>query len=244
MRKALFTLLFLGFVPGVLFAQTLRVAVAANAQFVAKKLQAEFKKETGLETELVIGSSGKFTAQIKAGAPFDVFLSADTQYPDALSNAGLTLNKPQIYAYGRLVFWSVKKTAMLPYLATGSKDKIALANPKTAPYGVAAVSVLQKTGMTETVNSRLVYGESIAQVTQYMLSGAVDAAFTAKSVVLEPAMKGKGHWVDIDPKLYAPIAQSAVILKSTKNESAARKFYDFLYSKKARAIFKKYGYGL
>lgn len=244
MRKALFTLLFLGLIPAVVFAQTLRIAVAANAQFVAKKLQIEFKKETGMETELVIGSSGKFTAQIKAGAPFDVFLSADTQYPDALYQDGLTLNKPKVYAYGRLVFWSVKKTTMLPYLAEDSKEKIAVANPKTAPYGLAAVSVLNKTGMMEMINSRLVYGESIAQVTQYMQSGAVDAAFTAKAVVLDPAMKNKGHWLDIDTKLYPPIAQSAVILKSTKNEAAAKKFYTFLYGKKARAIFKKYGYGL
>ena len=109
---------------------------------------------------------------------------------------------------------------MLPFLAEDSKDKIALANPKTAPYGVAAISVLAKTGMMETANVRLVYGESIAQVTQYMQSGAVTAAFTAKAVVLEPTMKGKGHWLDIDPKLYAPIAQSAVILKSTKAQLA------------------------
>ncbi|MBE7175834.1 MAG: molybdate ABC transporter substrate-binding protein [Mucilaginibacter polytrichastri] len=243
MKRAVFTLLFLTY-SAIVFAQKLRIAVAANAQFVAKELETSFRKESGLEAEMVIGSSGKFTAQIKAGAPFDVFLSADTQYPDALYKSGLTLRKPKIYAYGKLVLWSEKKHMSLDKLASGLRGKIALGNPKTAPYGVAAISALKKSGVYSKISGRIVYGESIAQVTQYMLAGAVSEAFTAKSVVLEPALKSKGFWTEIDPALYAPIAQSAVVLKTTKNREAAEKFHAFLYSEKGRALFRKYGYGL
>jgi len=229
------------------FAQQLHIAVAANAQFVASKLKEAFKKETGINAELTIGSSGKLTAQIQQGAPFNVFLSADMKYPEELYNNGLTTAKPQVYAYGALVLWVVKDielTSTLSILLSKTVQKIAIANPKLAPYGEAAVQVLTKQNLLSRVQQKLVYGESIAQVNQYLLSGAADVAFTAKSVVLDPAVSNKGKWIEVNPKWYNPIAQGIVIIKQqdARETSAANKFYQFVFSKQGKDILKKYGY--
>ncbi|WP_034256972.1 molybdate ABC transporter substrate-binding protein [Adhaeribacter aquaticus] len=230
-------------------AQKVRVAVAANAQFVAELLKQAFEKETGAELELIIGSSGKLTTQIQQGAPFDILLSADTHYPAALEKAGLAASKPKIYAYGALVLWTTKNidlTKGVPVVLSPAIKKIAVANAQTAPYGAAALQVLSYFNVNAAVKPKIVNGESVAQVNQYVLSGAVDLGFTAKSVVLEPAMKVKGNWVEISKKAYSPIAQSAVLLNGAKkrNWKNARLFYNFLYSTKAKAIFTKYGYSV
>ena len=229
------------------FAQQLHVAVAANAQFVANKLKEAFKKETGIDAELTTSSSGKLTAQIEQGAPFNVFLSADMKYPEELYSKGLTTNKPQVYAYGTLVLWTLKNinlTSDLSILSNRNVQKIAIANPKLAPYGEAAVQALTKRNLLSRVQQKVVYGESIAQVNQYLLSGAADVAFTAKSVVLDSAVSNKGKWIEVSPKWYNPIAQGVVIIRQSdaKQMSAANKFYQFLFSKKAKDIFIKYGY--
>jgi molybdate transport system substrate-binding protein len=224
-------------------AQKVRVAVAANAQFVMGKLQTEFERKTRITLEPVINSSGKLTTQIQQGAPFDVFLSADMQYPDALYASGQASTKPRIYAYGLLVLWTRTNTGSSTGLSALSKPqirKIALANPKTAPYGAAAVELLTSQGLLTKIQEKIVYGESIAQVNQYLLSGAVDAGFTAKSVVLEPALRGKGRWIEVEGA--TPIAQGVVLLKNAGD--GARQFYDFLFSPSARAIFQQYGYRL
>jgi len=229
------------------FAQQLHVAVAANAQFVANKLKEAFKKETGIDAELTTSSSGKLTAQIEQGAPFNVFLSADMKYPEELYSKGLTTNKPQVYAYGTLVLWTLKNinlTNDLSILSNRNVQKIAIANPKLAPYGKAAMQVLTKQNLLLGVQQKVVYGESIAQVNQYLLSGAADVAFTAKSVVLDSAVSNKGKWIEVSPKWYNPIAQGVVIIRQSdaKQMTAANKFYQFLFSKKAKDIFIKYGY--
>src|SRR3954462_397194 len=152
-------------------AQQLHIAVAANAQFVANKLKEAFKKETGINAVLTIGSSGKLTAQIEQGAPFNVFLSADMKYPEELYSKGLTTGKPQVYAYGALVLWAIKDSNLAKDLSTLlNKDlkKIAIANPKLAPYGEAAVQALTKQNLLSRVQQKVVYGESIAQVNQYL----------------------------------------------------------------------------
>lgn len=230
-----------------LYAQTVRVAVAANAQFVMEELEAVFEKETGVELETIINSSGKITTQIQQGAPFDVFLSADMHYPDVLFKEGLTTAAPKIYAYGALVVWGIgatKPTIDLLFLTQPSIKKIAIANPKLAPYGVAAQEALRHYGLFEKTQSKWVMGESISQVNQYILSQAVEVGFTAKSVVLDPSLKGQGTWIEIDPRTYSPIAQGVVLLKKKNAEPslAARRFYDFLFSKRAQAIFRKFGY--
>ncbi|GEO04872.1 molybdate ABC transporter substrate-binding protein [Adhaeribacter aerolatus] len=228
-------------------AQKIRVAVAANAQFVAQVLKEAYEKETGTTVDLVIGSSGKLATQIEQGAPFDVFLSADTFYPNALHRKGLTMGKPQVYAYGTLVLWTTRNLDLKKGLAlikdTGVK-KIAIANPQLAPYGAAARKALQHYGLEAIAQPKLIFAESIAQVNQYVLSGVVDLGFTAQSVVREPANVGKGKYRPVDPTVYPPIAQSTVVLKSAgrRNLAQAQQFYKFIFSPRAKLIFKKYGY--
>ncbi len=226
-------------------AQRLRIAVAANAQFVAKHLAAEFKRETGIEAELITGASGKFATQIEQGAPFDVFLSADMKYPQELYDQGFAAARPKEYAYGKLVIWTTKNISLnkgLAVLTDPSINKIAIANPKLAPYGEAAVHALTQMKMLEKVQPKIVYGESIAQVNQYLLTGAADAALTAKSVVLDPEQAGKGKWIEVKSNLYQPIAQGVVIIKTAAGNKQAQQFYRFIFSRQARQIFKKYGY--
>ena len=155
---------------------------------------------------------------------------------------------PEVYANGYLVLWTakndVKPTSDLGILLSPVVKKIAIANPKTAPYGVAAEDALKYYKIYDKVKDKLVYGENIGQAQQFISSQAADIGFIAKSLVLSDEMKGKGKWVDIESKAYAPIEQGAVILKHGRetNNSSAQKFYDFLYSPQAKSIFKKYGY--
>lgn len=230
-----------------LFSQPLHIAVAANAQFVAVKLKEAFKKEAGIDAELTVSSSGKLTAQIEQGAPFNIFLSADMKYPEELYSKGFATAKPQVYAYGALVLWTLKNLNLdkaLAVLLHNDVQKIAIANPKLAPYGEATIQALTRQRLLPQLQSKLVYGESIAQVNQYLLSGAADAAFTAKSVVLDTAVSGKGKWIEVTQDWYNPIAQGVVVIKQTNAAQmrAANQFYQFLFSRKAKDIFKKYGY--
>lgn len=230
-------------------AEQLTVAVAANVKYAFDDLGVEFKKETGIEVQGVFGPSGKIAAQVKSGAPFDVFLSADTEVPEALYDEGWAVSKPKVYAYGVLVLWTMKDLDLgrgLPVLADAGVRKVAIPNPKLAPYGRAAMRALESAKLKTVVEPKLVYGESIAQAAQFVDSGAADIGFNAKSVVLSPEMAGKGKWMEVPKGSYDPIAQAVVILKhgaETQSE-AAQKFVQFLSTTKARAIFEKYGYVL
>lgn len=231
--------------PTSLQAQTLRVAVAANAQFVMESLSAAFQKQTGIKLEAIVNSSGKLTTQIQQGAPYDVFLSADLEYPRTLFQQQLTTSAPVTYAYGSLVLWTLGDlplSANLKILQHAGVRHIAIANPETAPYGKAAVSLLKYRHLFEPVQSRIVYGESISQVNQYILSGAAEVGITAKSVVLDPSLKQRGHWVDLPPPGYTPIAQGVVILKRTGQPKAAAQFVHFLQTAAARRILQQFGY--
>jgi molybdate transport system substrate-binding protein len=225
----------------------LRVAAAANVQFALEEIVPLFEKETGTKVELNIGSSGKLTTQIAAGAPFHVFISADTDYPDTLVKMGQNGGKPQVYAVGSLVLWStnVKSKAELgtDFLKRANFKKLAVANPLTAPYGRAAMLFLKSKKLSKLLQSKLVQGESIAQTNQYILSGACDAGITAKSSVRVPAMQGKGHWIDLTGG-YPPIRQAALVTKYGKTQfpAASKAFVSFLLSTKAREIWARYGY--
>ncbi len=226
---------------------TVTVAVAANFRFAMEELSQEFKKETGIDIKTVISSSGKLTAQIKNGAPFDVFLSANMKYPETLYREGHTTTKPKVYAYGSLVLWTLKDLDLskgINALSDKKVQKIAIANPKNAPYGIAAINALNYYKIYKKIKPKLVYGESISQTNLYVASETADACLTAKSVVLSPKMKGKGKWIEIDKSAYKPIAQGIVITNhGVKNkDSASQKFYNFLFSHKAREILEKYGY--
>ena len=224
------------------------VATAANVQYVMQDIKKEFEKESGKKIEIVVSSSGKLTTQIREGAPFDVFVSADTKYPNELYAKGGSDERPKIYALGSIVLWSRNidsANLKVENLIEDKIKKIAIPNPRTAPYGEAAIQVLQKQKSFEKLRAKLVYGESIAQTAQYITSGSVEVGFNALSVVLSPEMKGKGHWILVDSNLYQPIKQAAVLLKHSEDspkKEPSRQFYDFLYSKKAKEIFKKYGY--
>jgi molybdate transport system substrate-binding protein len=230
-------------------AESLTVAVAANVQFAFNDLKTAFTKETGIEVESIVGSSGKIAAQVKGGAPFDVFLSADMDYPHTLYKDGLAAGLPAIYAYGTLVLWTfadLDLAAGLEVLGNNRVRKIALPNPRLAPYGREAMRALAHYKLDNAVRSKLVLGESIAQVNQYIDSRAVDAGFTAKSVVLSPALRGRGRWIDVPKNSYTPIAQGVVILKHGQDThpTAAGRFVRYLSSAPARTILERYGYGL
>ncbi len=230
-------------------AQEITVAVAANVQFAMQDLEKIFEQKTGMHIKTIISSSGKLTAQIQNGAPFDVFLSADMKYPDTLYAAGYATTKPKVYAYGALVLWTMRDLDLSPavrILLDAKIKKIAIANPQTAPYGAEAVKVLKFYKLLDNVTPKLVYGEGISQVNQYIYSQAAEVGFTAKSVVLSPEMRGKGKWIEIDPAAYSPIAQGVVRLKygSDNHPQASQAFYDFLFSEAARQILQRYGYRL
>jgi len=220
------------------------IACSANMQFAIKEIAAAFTQEKGYECEVIISSSGKLTAQILEGAPYDIFVSADLKYPETLYKKDVTTQAPKVYAYGQLVLWTTSES-LIPSIETLTDTQIthiALANPKTAPYGKAAVSVLQNADLYEKIAHKLVYGESIAQTNQFIVSGAADIGFTSQSVVLSPVAKNKGRWSAIDKDDYATIAQGVVILKKDTLREASLKFYDFLFSPKSKEILENFGY--
>ncbi len=225
----------------------LTVAVAANVKYAFDELAQAFRKETGIEARSVIGSSGKLAAQIVNGAPYDIMLSADMEYPQALYNDKIAVTIPKVYANGVLVLWTLNTLDLdkgIHLLKEPAVHRVAIANPKLAPYGREALHALEYFRLLAAVEAKLVYGESIAQVNQYVDSKSADIGFTAKSVVLAPEMLGRGKWVDVPRGSYEPIAQGVVILKHGEEfqSESARKFVAFLFSPRARAIFGKYGY--
>lgn len=224
------------------------VAVAANMQYAIKALKTQFEKETGIQVELILGSSGKLTQQIQEGAPFDVFISADTKYPLTLFQNKFATDSPKVYANGVLVLWSTKSDLKpevnLQLLLMDKVKKIAIANPKTAPYGIAAEEILKRYKLYDKLQKKLVYGESITQTNQFIMSQSADIGFTAKSAVLSDELLGKGAWVEIAHNAYPPIEQAAVLLKhgAVNNRQTSEKLYNFLYSKEAKKIYKRFGY--
>lgn len=227
----------------------LTVAIAANLKYVFDDLAAEFKKETGIEAQGVPNASGKIATQVRNGAPFDVFMSADMEFPEGLYKDGYAVTPPKPYAYGLLVLWTQKDVDLskgVTALTDASVGKVAIANPKVAPFGRQALKVLDFYKVRAVVEPKLVYGESITQVSQYVDSKSADVGFSAKSIVVAPETAGKGKWVEVPPESYEPIAQGVAILKhgSETNGDAARKFYGFVQSEKARAIFARNGYKL
>ena len=227
------------------FAQNLKVAVAANLQAVIKVLQADFKTKTGIMIEPIVGSSGNLTNQVKNGAPYDVFLSADMAFPELLFKEGFSTKKPVVYAQGSLIICSSQDIGFENWervLLTERIKKIAIANPAIAPYGKAAEEALKRKGVLDDIQSKVVHGESISQINTYITTGVVEVGFTTQALVKDPANKNTLYWKIIDPKLYAPIEQGIVILKHGAANPDAEKFYQYILSPAAKAVFEKYGY--
>ena len=224
---------------------SLTIAVAANMQFAMEALTAAFTNETGIACETVTSSSGKLTAQIIGGAPIDLFVSADMKYPNTLFESGVTVEPPKVYAYGKLVLFTMVDNIdpTMEMLKEDDIRHIAIGNPKTAPYGRAAVEVLQHYKLYETLEDKLVYGESIGQANQFITTEAAELGLTAKSLVMAPKMRGKGKWIEIDTDIYSPIAQGVVILNNrSTNSEEAEAFYKFLFSEQGKEILVNFGY--
>lgn len=227
------------------FAQKVKVAVAANLQSVIKVLQSDFKQKTGVEIEPIVSSSGNLVAQIRNGAPFDVFLSADMTFPEALAKDGLTTQQPVVYARGSLIICSNQDMNFDNWeklLRSNKINKIAVANPAIAPYGRAAVEVLTAKGIYNDVKPKIVTGESISQVNTYISTGNTEVGFTTQALVKDPANKLKLYWQVIDPQTYAPIEQGMVLIKHPEKNAAAEKFYQYMLSTAAKKILADYGY--
>jgi|SRR5574344_959600 molybdate transport system substrate-binding protein len=231
-----------------IFAGTINVAVAANVSYAINDLIKEFNKTNpDTKVEIVLGSSGKFTTQIQNGGPFDIFMSADMKFPQTLEKENLTATKPVIYAQGSLAMLSAKSfdfSKGINLVTDSNINKIAIANPKTAPYGTAAQEALKNLNILDEVESKFVYAESISQAVTYTITAA-DIGFIAKSSLYDENMKQYKeniNWVSIDPKLYTPIDQGIVLLKRAENNTEAKAFYDFILSDNAKDIFKKFGY--
>ncbi|RKR82963.1 molybdate transport system substrate-binding protein [Mucilaginibacter gracilis] len=229
------------------FSQSLKVAVAANLQSVIKVLDADFKSKTGIAVEPIVGASGNLVAQIKNGAPFDVFLSADMSFPDALYKYGFTTEKPVVYARGILIVCSTENIDVKHWqqlVLKQSVAKVAIANTTTAPYGKAAKEALVKLQLLDKLSPKIVTGESISQVNTYIFNDVVSLGFTSQSFIYDSGQSKKLYYAVVAPKLYAPIEQGVVVLKHGADNYAAeaQKFYKYLLSSSAKAIFKKYGY--
>ncbi len=229
-------------------AQTITIAVAANVSYAIKDLVKEFSKtHEDIKIRVTLGSSGKLTAQIKHGAPYDLFMSANMQFPDALYKDSLAITKPKVYALGSIALLSNKKISLddgILALTNIKISKIAVANPKTAPYGIAAKEALVNAGIYDKLKGKFIYGESISQTISYAVIAA-DMGIVANSSLYSSNMskyKEGIDWVAIDTKLYTPIKQGVVILKKAKSSKAVKSFYNFIFSKEAKKIFKKYGY--
>ncbi len=226
-------------------AEQVQVAVASNFVPPFREIAAEFEKSTGHNVLVSAGSSGKFYAQVKNGAPFDVFFSADDERPKLLEQEGLAVKGSRFtYAVGRLVLWSPD-----PSLVKGEQTlriavfkHLAMANPKTAPYGLAAMQAMVKLGVWEGLQTRIVQGENIGQTIGFIESGNAELGFVALSQALDPVLKGKGSRWDIPTTLHDPIAQDVVLLMKGQSNPAAKALMEFVRSPGAKTVIGRYGY--
>lgn len=226
---------------------SLSVAVAANMMPVMEEIGTSFLADTGIRLALTSGASGKFVPQIQNGAPFDLFVSADMEFPEKLFKGGLSDGKPARYATGTLILWTLGDLDLskgLAALADAPFKKVALADPLTAPYGRQAAAALKTAGVYDAVSAKLVYGESIGQVNQFITTKAADAGFTARSIVETAQWKGKGNWVEVDRSLYTPIDQGLIVVShgGRRGSKHARRLRDYILGSKGRVILQRYAY--
>jgi len=249
MRKLL--ALFLLITGTLATAQEITVAAAADMSAALPELVASYTKKTGQTVKLSFGASGNLTNQIRNGAPFDLFFSADEQYPQQLINENLAV-KDSLYRYaiGRLVLWVPRDSPLdLDKLGIGalldpSVKKISIANPATAPYGRAAEAALRHFAIYDKVSSRLVVGENISQAAQFVESGNAQAGLLALSHALASAMKDKGRYWTVPLDAYPTLNQAVVVISKSKQQDAARKFLEFLRGPEASSLLTSYGFSL
>ncbi|HKW57615.1 MAG TPA: molybdate ABC transporter substrate-binding protein [Candidatus Acidoferrum sp.] len=227
-----------------------RIAAAADLKFAMQDLATVFEKQTGITVAVTYGSSGNFFSQLQSGAPFDVFFSADTEYAERLDAAGLgepgTLS---VYAIGRLAVW-MPATAGTDLAHRGwnalldaGVQRVSVANPKHAPYGMAAVAALRRAGIYDRVKAKLIFGEDVSQAAQFVESGNAQAGIIAMSFAVSPAMRAGEVW-EIPANGYPPIKQAAIVMKGSPNRRAARMFLEFVREPRAAEILAKDGFAL
>ena len=226
----------------------IRVAAAADLKFAMEELERKFEAQSGTRVETTYGSSGNFYSQMANGAPFDVFFSADVEYPRQLAASGIadpdTLHE---YAVGRIVIWTPADSKVnvaregWQVLLDERVQKVAIANPEHAPYGRAAIAAMKKAGVYEQVKAKLVYGENISQAAQFVQSGSAQAGIVALSLASSPAMKDGKSWV-IPSEMHPAIEQAAIVLRAGRNESGGVAFLEFVKSAAGRQILERFGF--
>lgn len=227
------------------------IAAAANLSFALEEIADAFARARGTRVDLVFGSSGTLTRQIRDGAPFESFLAADEEFPNQLTAAGLTRDAGAVYAIGRLVIFAPEGSPLtvderldgLARLAkAGGVSRFAIANPDVAPYGKAAEAVLRKRGLWDSIRPRLVLGDTIAQAAQFATTGNAVGGLIAYSLVLTPHFADRGSYAVIPDADYPPLRQRMVLLK--RATPTATQFYEYVLSDAARTIFRKHGYAV
>lgn len=229
---------------------TVTVAAASDLAFAMNEITANFEKATGCSVRVSTGSSGNFLSQIENGAPFDVFFSADIEYPKKLEAEGLAApGSAYLYAIGKIVLWVRNDSPLninqgFAALRDPGVRKVAIANPLHAPYGRAAEDALRKAGVYDAVKDKLVQGENISQAAQFAESGNAEAGIIALSLAVAPGMKEKGRFWRVPENLYAPIQQGVVVLRASKNPQGAQAFLDFIKTPATAALLGRYGFVL
>jgi len=229
-------------------AEEITIAAASDLNFAFREIVTEYEKASGNHVRLTLGSSGNFYAQIQNGAPFDLYFSADIAYPRKLEEAGLTVpGSLYQYAVGRIVLWTGKGAHLdlskgLEILGEPRIKKVAIANPKHAPYGRAAVAAMEHAQVYDRVKDKLVLGENISQAAQFVESGAADVGIIALSLALAPPMQAAGHYWEIPADAHPPIEQGAVMLMGGKNQESAKAFLSFIQGAEGQTMMKRYGF--
>ncbi len=250
LRKEISTLSIVFSLATAALAQEATIAAASDLQSAMQVIVERFQKETGKNVKVIYGSSGNFFQQIQNGAPFDMFFSANLEYPKKLESDGLT--EPGTfyeYAVGKIVIWVPSDSKLdissgLPSLLNPAIKKIAIANPAHAPYGQAAVAALKKKNLYDKVAEKFVTGENISQTASFVLSHAVDVGVIALSLSLSPNMKDKGRYVEIPTHDYPPIEQACVILKSAQHKETAAAFLTFIKTPAIGELLRSYGFAV
>lgn len=240
-----------GFAFGSVWAGEVAVAAASDLNFAFKEMVAEFEKKTGNTVKLSLGSSGNFFAQISNGAPFDLFFSADISYPKKLEETGLAAPGTLfMYAIGRVVVFVPHgsgidvETLEIKALLHPSVKKIAIANPKHAPYGRAAVAAMEYYKVYEQVKEKLVLGENISQTAQFVQTGGANIGIIALSLAVAPAMKETGKFWEVPVEAYPKLEQGAVMLKNAKDDKASRAFLDYVRGPEGASVLRRFGFFL
>ena len=246
MRKIIGSLLLIVGLAGALNADTIKVFVASSAKLAMTEIAGEFKKSNPNDDIIMtFSATGKAYQQLTNGMEYDIFMAADSKHPEKIVADAMAISKPEIYALGVVALYSNDKELIKQGINALKNDKvkhISIANPKVAPYGVAATEILASYGLTEVVANKIVMGDNIGQSVQFVDSGAADIGLVAYSLLKET--QPKGEYMIIDSSKYKPMEQSFVLTKPAKNKALAVKFGKFLTSQNAKNIFKKYGFGI